>query len=56
MGSASLRAAVALLLTSVWLVLLLTGFHLGGATHLALLGALVVFPWRWVGTRGNGGD
>ncbi len=40
------RAAIALALVSLWLVLLFTGNVWGGVTH-GLLGlALVVFPWR----------
>ena len=31
---------------SAWMVLLLCGFAFGGAVHLLLLLALVLFPWR----------
>jgi hypothetical protein len=42
-----LRAAVALLLVSVWMGLLFAGgFLLHGALHLLLAGAAVLFPWR----------
>ena len=30
---------------STWLVLLFSGFSLGGAVHLLLVAALVLFPW-----------
>lgn len=48
MGSGSLvaRAAVALLLLSGWLAGLFAGLVLGGALHLLLPAAAVVFPWR----------
>jgi len=42
---AVLRLLLACTLFSAWLVLLMTGFVLGGALHLALLLALVLFPW-----------
>ncbi len=41
-----LRASLALPLLSLWLVLLFAGWTLGGAVHLLLLAALVLFPWR----------
>lgn len=31
---------------SAWLVLLFTGWSFGGAVHLLLLAALLLFPWR----------
>jgi len=40
------RAAVAAALLSSWLVLLMTGWSGGGATHVLLLLSLVAFPWR----------
>lgn len=40
------RAALALLLFSGWLSGLLAGAVLGGALHLLLPAAAVVFPWR----------
>lgn len=46
MRSPTLRAAVALVLFSSWLALLFAGFALGGAIHLVLVAALVLFPWR----------
>jgi hypothetical protein len=46
MRSPVLRAAVALLLFTSWLALLFAGYAFGGAIHLLLLGALVLFPWK----------
>jgi hypothetical protein len=43
------RAAVAFGLLSAWLVSLLAGVALGGAIHLVLAVALLVFPWRLLG-------
>jgi len=43
---AIVRAAFALSLFSGWLALLFAGFAGGGAVHLLLLAALVLFPWR----------
>jgi len=40
------RSAVALLLFSAWLALLFAGLMAGGAIHLLLLAALVLFPWK----------
>jgi hypothetical protein len=40
------RAALSLTLFSGWLALLFAGFAGGGAVHLLLLAALVLFPWR----------
>ena len=40
------RNLLASVLISGWLVFLLVGWALGGAIHLALVGALLVFPWR----------
>lgn len=31
---------------SAWLILLFSGFSLGGAVHLLLAGALALFPWK----------
>jgi hypothetical protein len=44
--SAFQRTLLASALISTWLVCLLAGFALGGAIHILLAGALVVFPWR----------
>jgi hypothetical protein len=41
-----LRAAVALLLVSLWMGLLFAGFLLHGALHLLLAGAAALFPWK----------
>jgi hypothetical protein len=46
MRSPTLRAAVALLLLSAWMALLFAGLAGGGAVHLLLVAAGVVFPWR----------
>lgn len=46
MRSPLTRAAFALSLFSGWLALLFAGFAGGGAVHLLLLAALVLFPWR----------
>ena len=40
------RTFAAAVLFSVWMVCLLSGWALGGAIHLALAGALALFPWR----------
>jgi hypothetical protein len=40
------RAAAALLSFSAWVALLFAGFAGGGAVHLLLLAALVLFPWK----------
>ncbi len=42
------RLLLACGLFSSWMVLLMTGFVLGGALHLLLVLALVVLPWREV--------
>jgi hypothetical protein len=42
----TLRAALALASFSAWLALLFAGLAGGGAVHLLLLGALVLFPWK----------
>ena len=41
-----LRAALALLLVSSWMGLLFAGVMLGGALHLLLPAAALLFPWR----------
>ena len=46
MSSAPWRAALAAALVSTWLALVCSGLALGGAVHLLLAGALVLFPWR----------
>jgi hypothetical protein len=46
MLSPTWRAALALLLFSVWMGLLFGGFLLGGALHLLLPAAAALFPWR----------
>jgi hypothetical protein len=33
-------------LLSAWMILLFVGIALGGAIHLLLLGAVVLFPWK----------
>jgi enoyl-CoA hydratase/carnithine racemase len=40
------RTLAAAALFSTWMVCLLSGWAFGGAIHLALALALVVFPWR----------
>jgi len=40
------RLLLASSLLSVWLLLVLVGWALGGAIHLLLVAALVAFPWR----------
>jgi len=51
--SATLRAALALILFSCWLALLFAGFALGGAIHLLLFAALGLFPWKAAAARGS---
>lgn len=43
---ATARATLALFLVGLWMALLFAGHPAGGATHLVLLTALAVFPWR----------
>lgn len=40
------RSALALLLFSAWLALLFAGLSGGGAVHLLLVAAAVLFPWK----------
>ena len=40
------RLTLSVALLSAWLILLLSGFALGGAIHLLFVGSLVLFPWR----------
>lgn len=41
-----LRATAALGLVGLWMAFLFAGWALGGVTHLLLLAAAVLFPWR----------
>lgn len=43
---AAARLLLSAALLSSWLILLFVGFALGGAIHLLLVAALVLFPWR----------
>ncbi|MEM7051384.1 MAG: hypothetical protein AAF604_17070 [Acidobacteriota bacterium] len=45
MAKSSRRAVLALLLISLWMVLLFTGHPLAGAVHLLLFAALAIAPW-----------
>lgn len=49
--SPTVRATAALLLFSAWLALLFAGLAGGGAVHLLLLGAFVLFPWKALNDR-----
>lgn len=40
------RTFLAAALVSGWLVSLLIGWNFGGLIHLALVGSMVLFPWR----------
>ena len=40
------RLTLSVALLSAWLILLMSGFALGGAIHLLLAASLVLFPWR----------
>ncbi len=42
----TLRAALALVSLSAWLVLLFNGWTAAGAIHLLLAAAAALFPWR----------
>lgn len=53
MRSPTLRAALAIGLVSGWMVALFVGFAGGGAVHLALLAALVIFPWQLLRDAGG---
>ena len=44
------RLALSVVALAAWLVLLMSGFALGGAVHLLLAAALVLFPWRPTGS------
>jgi hypothetical protein len=46
MRSPTARSALSLLALSGWLVALFAGLAGGGAVHLLLAGALLVFPWK----------
>jgi hypothetical protein len=46
MRNTTLRALLGLILISAWLALLFSGLAFGGAIHLLLVAALVLFPWR----------
>ncbi|MBZ0113101.1 MAG: hypothetical protein K8J08_11610 [Thermoanaerobaculia bacterium] len=55
--SAVIRLAASFALLGLWLLLLFIGWTLGGAIHLLLAGALVLFPWReGRGTHGETGE
>lgn len=54
MRSPFARAALSTTLFSGWLGLLFAGFAGGGAVHLLLLAALVLFPWRAAAGHGTG--
>jgi hypothetical protein len=41
-----IRLLLASAALSAWLILLLTGWTLGGGVHLLLAGAVAAFPWR----------
>lgn len=41
-----IRMLLASIALSVWLILLLTGWTLGGGIHLIVVGACVAFPWQ----------
>jgi hypothetical protein len=45
----AIRAVFSLILISAWLALLFSGLAFGGAVHLLLGAALVLFPWRATG-------
>lgn len=46
LGNSVVRSVLSLLALSGWLVALFAGFAAGGAVHLLLAGALVLFPWH----------
>jgi hypothetical protein len=52
--SPTLRAAVAIGLVSGWMTALFAGFAAGGAVHLALVAALLLFPWRLLREHSEG--
>ena len=43
-----LRTALSMTSVSVWMLLLFSGWALGGAVHLLFALALALFPWRWL--------
>jgi hypothetical protein len=43
---ATVRAALALSLLSLWMAGLFSGIFAGGAVHLLFAGSLLLFPWR----------
>lgn len=46
--SPTLRAAIAFICLSAWLVLTFSGVILGKAVYLLLVAAFVFFPWKWL--------
>ncbi len=56
MRSPALRAALAFLLLSAWMALLFAGVLLGGALHLLLPCAALLFPWRSLAAGQSSGD
>lgn len=46
MSRAYLQICLAALLVGLWLACLFVGWAWGGAVHLLLVAALVLFPWR----------
>lgn len=48
--SDALRTALSMTGFSAWMLLLFSGWFFGGAVHLLLVAALVLFPWRWLRT------
>lgn len=49
-----LRAALAVAVLSAWVVVLFSGWVGGGAAHLLLVAALLLFPWRAALSPGSG--
>lgn len=48
------RLTLSVATLSAWLILLLSGFALGGAIHLLLVASLILFPWREARDRRDG--
>lgn len=48
-----LQICLAALLVGLWLAFLFVGWAWGGAVHVLLVAALVVFPWKAVARTGS---
>ncbi len=56
MPRATVQATAALGLVGLWMALLFAGWPAGGLTHLLLVAALVLWPWRALASSGGSPD